>query len=366
MAAKSSDRWSRRILVFQIGSLGDTVVTLPALRTVRNHYGQSAEIILLHNSGSERLVSPVSLLAGGPYVDGFLGYPSEIGSIEKIWSLMRLWRLLKRDRFHAVIYLLPSERPALAVRRDDIFFWSCGISERIGFHAFSSDFLYPKFLDGRLRRVTHEALRRLERLQMDGIDVSSQQNILPPLLQLPPVEIEAAKAWLAERRQYPERPLIAICPGAKQPANFWPLERFMEVGQRLVEDDKVELIIVGGPKENSLGQRLVQCWRSGINTAGFSSVIGSAALLSLCSFMLGLDTGTTHLAAAVGTRCVALYGCREHPGQWDPLGDKHIVLRSQVPCAGCRLRICPIEGHPCMAGITVEDVWRALQQIQQQ
>lgn len=89
-------------------------------------------------------------------------------------------------------------------------------------------------------------------------------------------------------------------------------------------------------------------------------------MLSQCAFIIGLDTGTTHLAAALGTPCVALYGERENPGRWEPLGEGHIVLRKKMPCAGCRLieTPCPMAGHPCMMEIDVEAVWQAVLQME--
>lgn len=367
MLDQSVRRHSRRILVYQHGSLGDTILTLPALRAVRRRYGAGAEITLLHDSLPEGLASPVSLLAGGPYLDGFISYDLRQGYLRTFCSLVRLWWRLKAYGFQAVVYLAPGQRTAVAVLRDHIFFRSCGIPERVGFHAFSTDFLYPKEPDGRLRRVTSEAVWRLERLRLDGWNVSAQLEVTRPLLELPQEEIATAGAWLEANRRHESRPLVALCPGANQPANLWPLERFMELGQRILDENRAELVVIGGPKEYEIGQRLVECWGEGLNAAGRFSAIGSAALLSFCTFVVGLDTGTTHLAAAVGVCCIALYGAREHPGRWDPLGAGHIVLRSPpVPCAGCGLKICPVEGHPCMSGITVDDAWEAVQQMQDQ
>ena len=81
--------------------------------------------------------------------------------------------------------------------------------------------------------------------------------------------------------------------------------------------------------------------------------------------MVGLDTGTTHLAAAQGVPCVALYGCREEPGLFYTLGVGHTILRHSVPCAGCRLIMqpCPVAGHPCMTGISVDAAWDAVEEM---
>jgi ADP-heptose:LPS heptosyltransferase len=110
-----------------------------------------------------------------------------------------------------------------------------------------------------------------------------------------------------------------------------------------------------------MGNTLVRSWGGGSNAAGQFSVAETAALLTLCDEYIGLDTGTTHLAAAVGRPSFAIYGEKNNPGHWFPLGDGHSVLWHRVECAGCRAFECPVSGHPCISGITVEAVWSQYQ-----
>ena len=72
---------------------------------------------------------------------------------------------------------------------------------------------------------------------------------------------------------------------------------------------------------------------------------------------IGVDTGTTHLAAAAGTPVVALYSHRAPIMQWAPIGRGHRIVDHPVPCAGCAAVVCPVAEHPCMAEITVDQVW---------
>ena len=355
-----------RVLVYQLGSIGDTVVTIPALKAIRRHYGPHARISLLHETRPDVDVTPADLLSGSAVVDDFISYPYEAGRLGGLRSAVELWWWLRRRHFQAVVYLAPSERPAISVQRDAQFFRLCGIPERVGFHAFPPDFLYPVDEQGQPARVQHEALCRLERLHLDGVDVSVESDLSKPFLEPSASAVEAARRWLAARQRYPERPLVALCPGAKQPANFWPVERFIEIGRRLIDQNRFELLVVGGPAERRTGERMIAAWGEGLNAAGHLSVLGSAALLSQCVFIVGLDTGTTHLAAAMGIPCVALYGERDNPGRWEPLGQGHVLLRQTVPCAGCRLimKPCVAAGHPCMTGISVDAVWQAIQQIE--
>ena len=349
----------KTVLVYQIGSLGDTLVSIPAYRAVRRHFGPDARIYVLHNAPPEGRASPHQVLDGSGLVDGTVTFQQYGGrSTWKTW--LELWTKLRRLNADAAAYIAPAERGPKPISRDRLFFRLCGIRTLLGFHACEVDRLHARGPDGRPLPVPHEAVMRLERLEKDGVS-DRAVDLQMPLLRLPPEEQDKAGAWLKEQR--PAGVLFAaVCPGANQPAKFWPMERFEEIGRRLIAQG-IEPVVIGGPVERVMGDRLLRVWGDGLNAAGQFSVMESAALLSQCRFLVGLDTGTTHLAAALGVPCVALYADRDPPGQWEPLGAGHILLRHPVPCGGCRAIECPVPNHPCMMGLAVEQVWAAIQEV---
>lgn len=348
-----------KVLVYLFGSLGDTIVAIPALRAVRRHF-RDAELILMQNVQSGNIVKASEVIPEN-LIDGFISYDSQAGRFNKISGFYRLWRDLRRRGFKTAVYLVISERPAQSVLRDKLFFRSCGIRRLVGFHPFSKEELYP--LDARQRpaMTENEAVRKLNRLEIDGIK-SLPDDLRQPFLTFSSVELESIKKWLTERRKKPESRLIAIAPGCKTQANRWSLENFIQIGHRLLAEDW-ELLVVGGKAEYDSGEKMISEWGAGLNAAGEFSVRQSSVILSLCDFYIGLDTGTTHLAAAVGTPCFALYGERNNPGHWFPLGSGHTIVFHPVACAGCRFFSCPLPAHPCMTGITVEAVWQNLQEF---
>ncbi|MEQ1605250.1 MAG: glycosyltransferase family 9 protein [Pyrinomonadaceae bacterium] len=347
--------YKRKVLVYLFGSLGDTIVAIPALRAVRRHFG-NAELVLLHNTPQNQVVSASDVIPTN-LIDRSIDYTSSAGQVS---NYFRLWMKIHTEKFDAAVYLVISERPARSVRRDRLFFRSCGIRELFGFNAFSMDQLYPIDHDGRPGTVDHEAVRKLQRLEADGIQRSPSEDLRQPLFEASSIEQEEMSRWLAPLRQKPDRPLLAMAPGCKTPANFWPTENFVSIAKQLAAEHLCEIVIVGGPAEKQLGDDLVANLGTGINAAGKFAVRGSAALLSLCNLYFGLDTGTTHLAAAVGTPVVALFHERDNPGQWFPLGNGHTIFQHDVACAGCRSQECPVAGHPCMKGISVEPVLEEL------
>jgi heptosyltransferase III len=347
-----------KVLVYLFGSLGDTIVAIPALRAVREHF-QDAEIVLLQNQQPDVSVTASDVLPSD-LIDRAISYNSALTGIKKVLTFVQLWVLLRREYFQAAVYLIISERPEKSVYRDRIFFKLCGINKLIGFHPFSKTELYPVNESGHPEITDHEAIRKLKRLELDGININHENVLRQPLLNYSSAELKSTGGWLLEQRTEPASKLAAIAPGCKTAANQWPIENFIEIARKLVSCG-FEIIVVGGNGDAETARKMLTDLGKGINAAGKLSVKESAILLSLCDLFIGLDTGTTHLAAAVDTPCFAIYGERNNPGQWFPRGAKHSLVFHQVRCAGCRLFECPVPGHPCMTGISADAVWSNLE-----
>lgn len=350
------------VLIYQIGSIGDTIVSIPTIRAVRRHYGFNAKLTLLHDRQSSGLLAPPDVLSDDMGICRFIEYAYSKKSVKQIFNLLKLFLCLKREKYDEVVYLLPSDRTKKQVNRDRLFFKLCGIKKQIGFFPFDQAPLYPIERDGSPGTVKHEALCRLERIKNSGFDISDEKDFSHAFFNVSKHERDKAYQWLLINGRDPEKMLIALCPGSNQPTNLWQEKKFDEIGKRLFERKTHDLLIIGGHAESAIGDRLIESWGKGINAAGKISLKASAALLSYCDFYIGLDTGPTHLAAAIGLPCIALYSGRDNPGRFEPLGGKHIILRKDISCAPCRLigKKCPLPDHPCMSGITVEMVWEAI------
>ena len=353
-----------KVLIYQIGSIGDTIVTIPAILSVKRHFGKDARYYLVHKSSELNIANPGDVLKGTGIIDNFFEYDISQKWYELIYSIVKLWFRLFTVRFDHAIYLAPSDRPRSSAWRDKSFFKSCRIKKLWGFYPLSKKILYSRKPNGQIGRVRHESLCRLDRLKKDGIDVSLEENMDKPYLVLPEGQYLQGSRWLSEHRKHPGSQLIAVCPCTKQAANIWPLDRFREVGRRLMHAKRYEIIVVGGTAEKDDAETLIRDEAAHLNAAGLFSPLGSAVLLKHCRFMIGLDTGTMHLAAICGVPCVALFSAHGYPGRWDPLGKCHVVIRTHVPCEGCQLMVCPVPDHPCMSQITVDQVWSAIQQME--
>ena len=343
-----------KVLVHHTGSLGDTIVTIPALEALRKHFGSNAHLYLLHDPGSVGSVGAQEVLRESGLVDAYLPYHVRKPLFQRLVDLGRLWWTLVRMDFRAVASLVDSRRPAHRFVREKMFFWFCGIPKTIGFSTRSDNTLSPN------QTVPNQVVLRLERLYADGI--TRLPDPPRPVLRVPAESRAFVKRWLASKRSFPDREMVALCPGTNMTAKQWPLERFLEVGAYLKERG-FEIVTVGGPDAtraaNAIGSGLGQ----GIDATAAFSVLESAALFECCRLVVTVDTGPMHLAAAVGIPCIVLMNGRDLPGRWDPAGDHHIILRHPVACCGCQLATCPVEGHPCMTGIGVADVRQAIDEM---
>lgn len=152
-------------------------------------------------------------------------------------------------------------------------------------------------------------------------------------------------------------PLLAVHVGAGTPAKRWPIEHWSTLLNRFLEDGW-RVAVLGGPDDRLLAQRLPVHDRL-LDWTGQLSVAESAALLERADLFIGADSGPAHLAASAGTTSVILFSGTNQHRQWRPFSRRSLVLRHRVPCRPCHRKVCPLEGHPCMTGLSPDRVYRA-------
>jgi ADP-heptose:LPS heptosyltransferase len=349
-----------RILVFRIGQLGDTIVALPAMWAVKHNFPAAYLALLYDRHPRKRYVFASDLLRGAGLFDEFLTYPVAAGDAFKAWRMTSLLLTLRRKRFDTLVYLAPSTRSPEQVARDRRFFSLAGIRTSFGMDGFA---VRPSRANGQpLAESLAESDLLLDRVGASGL-VFSRADRARMDLALGKTEDLEVDSWLQGLEPFDARPWVAVAPGSKMPAKRWPLERYAEAVQRLIEKFDVWPIVLGGAEDRPQGDTLRAKWRRGYNAAGRLSLRASAAALKRCAFYLGNDTGTMHLAAAVGTKCVAIFSARDRPGRWNPSGDGHRVLRSQIDCEGCDLVECLERHNECLARISVPTVTAACEAL---
>jgi ADP-heptose:LPS heptosyltransferase len=160
--------------------------------------------------------------------------------------------------------------------------------------------------------------------------------------------------------------LLAIHPGASCPSKIWPNVRFTEVADRLIEKYGFKVLLVCGPKDITLAQQVIKnMHHPAVNLAGRTSVSQLASVFKRCCLFISNDSGPVHIASAVGTPVISIFGRSQKglsPTRWGPLGLKDKVLHKEVGCIECLAHNCTKQ-FACLKAITVDDVLNAADAI---
>jgi heptosyltransferase II len=360
----------RRLLVRGVNWLGDAVMTTPALLRLREAQPQANITLLTH----EKLAD---LWRHHPAIDRTMTFQSGEG----VWSISRR---LRGERFDTALLFPNSLRSALEARL-------AGIPRRIGGAWPWRNWLLAEVVPAaagaaRMRKRTKaEVDRRVAAGSPRAVYVPDAHQIhhylrlaaalgasaepMAPRLEVTPVEIEGARQRFGLS---PDIRWLGINAGAEYgPAKRWPTDRFMAVACEAMAWPGWGVILLGGPAEVPIARgieeglrRTSQSWPAPValtSLAGRTSLRELCATLKCCDVVVTNDSGPMHVAAAVGTPTVALFGSTspELTGPGLPGDPRHRLLKVEVPCAPCFLRECPIDFR-CMSSISVVRVVEAM------
>lgn len=314
---------SRRVLVVAPNWLGDAVMALPALADLRRGLPDAAIDLAARPS-----IAPLSALIPG--IDGVVVLGGRTESVERV----------RAGRYDAALLLPNSFQSAWVV-------WKAGVPERWGFRR---DFRAPL-----LTRAVEAPVRVHQAAYYQALTVAlgHAPGPLTPRLELTAECRQRGDAVLAEAGWDGTGPLVALAPGAAYGgAKRWPAAAYAAVAGALA-GDHVRTVLVGAPADAGAGAEVRAATVSGaapIDVIGRTDLPALAGVLARCRALVSNDSGAMHLAAALGTAVVALFGpTNEHETR--PLGaGRTRVLHTDVWCRPCMLRECPLT-HRCMTGI---------------
>jgi asparagine synthase (glutamine-hydrolysing) len=351
----------RRVLVFRIGQLGDTIISMPAMSVVRRNFPE-AHIALLsdRHPGKSYVLAPDLLQSAGIF-DEFLSYPvADTGEILRGSRMAALLVKIRGKGFDTLVYLAPTNRTPEQIARDRRFFTMAGIRNFIGMDGFEP--LEPKQPGHPMKMVPNESELLLRRLAVSGLVIRPEDKARMDF-GLRVDDDAAVLKWLGKQASDSGRIWVAVGPGSKMPAKRWPLRRFEEVVRHLIDEFDIWPVVFGGEEDRVIGDWLLDKWSRGYNVAGSLGLRPSLVAMKRCAFFLGNDTGTMHMAAAVGLPCVVTFSSRERPGLWYPHGEGHKVFRSQIECEGCGLVECIERQNECLKRISASEVLEACRQM---
>jgi ADP-heptose:LPS heptosyltransferase len=159
------------------------------------------------------------------------------------------------------------------------------------------------------------------------------------------------------------RPYVVVHPGASAPARAWSPARHLELVDLLVSSGR-RVLVTGGVEDAALTAQVAAARRDVLDLGGQTPLPVLAEVLAEAEAVVVGNTGPAHLAAAVGTPVVSLFAPVVPAARWRPWRVPQVLLGHQdAPCAGSRLRVCPIAGHPCLDSVTPAEVVAAIEAL---
>lgn len=343
----------KRILIYRCGSLGDTIIALPALKLVARAFPDAERWMLTNFSLSSKVAALATVLDGTGLVDGYIEYPAGLRDPRGFWRLRQNIRALRAD----ILVYLTEPHGWFHTSRNAAFFFGCGLWRQIGVPWNRRNRSVRRLGPNRWESEAARQARCVAQLGDARIEELTSYD-----LQLSAAEHADAAKLLAPLSG---RTLIAVSVGAKVDTKDWEDVRWAPLLEYLARRyPEHGLVMLGSIDEARRCEALGVHWRGRVvNLCGRSSVRASGAALSRCAVFIGHDSGPMHLAAAVGTRCVAIFSSRNLPGEWFPCGDGHRILYQPISCQACRLDVCGERQKACIRSISVEAVLDATAEV---
>jgi heptosyltransferase-2 len=364
-----------RLLVRGVNWLGDAVMTTPALQRLRE----------------ARPDAHITLLTHAKLRDLWLHHPAvdSVATFEARESVFAVARRLRAQQFTTALVLPNSPRSALEA-------FLARIPNRVGLARPWRNWLLTQRIPGRAQatEMHKRSVGEIQALNQPG--AQPPREVIPatahhlhhylhlaaalgaspepvrPRLEVTPDEMHAIRQRFGLAPE-DASPLFGLNPGAEYgPAKRWPRERFVEAAIELQRRTRCRWWIFGGradePLASGIAAEIISAQAgppdSVRNLAGRTSLRDLCVALKACRLVLTNDTGPMHVAAAVGTPVVAIFGSTspELTGPGLPGDPSHRLIRATVPCSPCFLRECPIDFR-CMNGVAVSQIVEAALRI---
>jgi len=333
-----------RILLIQLGDIGDVVLTTPTMRALRENCPHSEIFVFVREHVRE-------LVEECPWVDGVISVNKGKGNLREEIAYQRDFLAeLRRKRFELTIDLRAGTRGAV------VSFLS-GAKVRIG--RYSDDgTLWRNRLFTHLIRPENESeqysslhsLNILSPLELEVQDTT-------PALEVTPEKEKRALEILRKEKVPPYKPILALHPFSRWRYKEWLIQNYTRLINHIGSQYPVSIVVTGAPEERGRVAEMVS--GSSVdahNLAGKTSLGELPAVLKKCSLLIGIDSAAVHIAAAVGIPTITIFG-PSSPVNWAPRGKQHRIIQKDLPCVPCRQKGCNnSEVSRCLNELEPEEV----------
>lgn len=324
----------QNILIIKPGAMGDLLQITPTIKGLRNRFPLARIDMVVGNSAS------VDLFCHHPDITDILVYDRR-GEHRSFNALLSLWKQIRNRSYDLVINFQRSNLKTW-------FLTSAALPCQI--------LVYHKTRT----RVIHAVRDHLKTVESLGISPDGEELDL----YLAPEDRQHATA-LFESHCLDKLPVVAINPGASHPVNRWSTAQFAALADRISNELNAAVIIVGGSGDTPLAHDIDRLSSSHpLVLTGTTTMLQLGAILEKSALLVSGDTGPMHMATAVRTPVIALFGAAD-PERTGPTGSGNRVLQTRdLACVPCRSRKCSNSRYmECMERITVDDVFEAVRKM---
>ena len=338
--------WSKinRVLVVRLRSIGDTVLATPSLIALRRFLPDAQIDILL-----EDWVAPV--------LDGFDAVDNVLTVSKDAKDRLKIARKIRRNKYDLAFNLHGGTTATFLIR-------ASGAPHRVGYSYYQYSFLYNHLLSSATdfwqQEKTHSAEQQLALLGFVGVPVEDKPK---SRLFVTEKALNSIENNLKSKIQNPKSKIALLHPVAAFDTKQWATENFALVAEFLHEKS-FQIVAVATPKERKVLENLKQMAKVPILIFDDLTLPEITALASRAKIFIGNDSGIAHIAAAVQTPSVVIFGSSNRT-HWRPWTNaKHEIVYEKLPCQPCAGYVCKEFDQPkCILSVKVENVINAIEKV---
>ncbi|MFH1189433.1 MAG: lipopolysaccharide heptosyltransferase II [Candidatus Omnitrophota bacterium] len=338
---------SKKILIVRLDRIGDVVLSTPVIKAMRDAYPDGHIAMMVRPYARE-------IVEGNPYLNEVIIYDKDSGH-KGIAGNYRFIQELKAKKFDIAVILHPTKRTHIVMSL-------AGIPERIGYDRKAGFLLTKPVPHTKQFGMRHEIDYTLGILRYMGIEPSTRALYMPTS----DVSERKIRGIFDENRIKDTEPVVVMNPGASCASKRWSVERFADVAGGLVERYGARIVVISGSADRHFGDRLASLVKGAcVNLSGKTGIGDIASLLRRAKLFISNDSGPVHIACAVGTPVIAIFGRSDRglsPERWGPSGKRDQVLHKDVGCDICYAHNCKA-GFKCLDSIKPEEVLEAAGKI---
>jgi heptosyltransferase III len=314
----------KAVFIFRVGSLGDSVVALPAIHEISQYY--RAELYLISNAPNKEALSSWKVYRHTKYFKKKFEFKYSISSI------LRLRNFIKQAQGdEKILYYLVDESSLIRNFRNYLFFRIIGVSKIYGWKECVGNYI-KKDSNGRLITVIPE----YKRLVNIAYNYLGKSNSHPKNVDYITFDSEIINK-ISLKYGFINNQFIVLGIGGKTDIQKWSAANYIEVLKDF--NKEIIVIILGGNGEYNDAKKIQKSLPQIkiLNLCAMTSIQESAYILSKAILYFGNDTGTAHLSGIVKTKCVVITSGRNNLERWTPFGEGHTIIRKRTDCEGCFL-----------------------------